>query len=135
MFDVELVVRKWRDPAAPIPVPAPEIRCQAAVDSGSVQLSLPAEIVETLGLTELGPIRVRTADGAFHEYRTVGMVEIELQGRMWQGRVIELPRGAKPLLGAIPLEEMDFHILPRERRLVPNPESPDEPVVWLLTLT
>jgi hypothetical protein len=54
-----------------------------------------------------------------------------VQGRSCQVRAIELPRGAKPLLGAVPLEEMDWHVSPQERRLLPNPESPDEPLLSL----
>lgn len=102
------------------------------VDSGAARLSLPAEAVDALGLLELGRVQARTADGVGHEYRLMGIVELEVQGRSWRGQVIELPRGALPLLGAIPLEEMDWHISPSERKLVPNPESPDEPLIWLL---
>ena len=42
---------------------------------------------------------------------------------------LELPHGAKPLLGAVPLEQMDWHLSPLDNRLVPNPESPDGPLV------
>lgn len=62
----------------------------------------------------------------------MGIVEVEVQGRSWRGQVLELPRGVRPLLGAVPLEEMDWHISPKERKLVPNPESPEGPSVWLL---
>ena len=62
--------------------------------------------------------------------RFVLPVDLEVQGRRCQVRAIELPRGAEPLLGAIPLEEMDWHIDPLGQ-LVPNPSSPDQPM-WLL---
>ena len=44
---------------------------------------------------------------------------------------IELPRGAKPLLGAVPLEEMDWHVSPLKKKLLPNPESPEHPLLPL----
>ena len=54
-----------------------------------------------------------------------------MQGRSCQVHTIELPRDAKPLLGAVPLEEMDWHISPQEEKLVPNPRSPDRPLLPL----
>ena len=80
----------------------------------------------------LGHVRARTADGVRHEYRLVGIVELEVQGRSWRGEAVELPRGAEALLGVIPLEHMDWHVSTAEKRLVPNPESPDMPSLWLL---
>lgn len=62
----------------------------------------------------------------------MGIAEVEIQGRSCQVQVIELPRGAHPLLGAVPLEEMDWHISPTEGRLVPNPRSPDGPMLPLM---
>jgi ribonuclease J len=46
-------------------------------------------------------------------------------------RVIELPHGSKPLLGAVPLEEMDWHVSPQEKKLLPNPQSPEQPLLPL----
>jgi hypothetical protein len=46
-------------------------------------------------------------------------------------RAIELPRGADPLLGAVPLEEMDWHISAQEKKLLPNPKSPEKPLLPL----
>jgi clan AA aspartic protease len=106
-----------------------DVECEAVVDSGAVELALPAELVERLRLEELDTIRVRTADGGGHQYRVVGIVELEVQGRTCHVRAIELPRGAAPLLGAVPLEEMDWHISPQEKRLLPNPESPEQPLL------
>jgi len=97
----------------------------------AVQLSLPVERIERLKLMELGQIRVFTADGSEHEYRVMGIAEVEVQGRTTHVQVIELPRGAKPLLGAVPLEEMDWHISPIEKKLLPNPRSPERPLLPL----
>jgi clan AA aspartic protease len=104
------------------------------VDTGAVELALPSELIERLKLVELGPVRVRTADGRLHEFRAMGIAEVEVQGRICHVRAIELPTGSQPLLGAVPLESMDWHVSPLEKRLVPNPRSPEGPVLPLMRL-
>ena len=95
------------------------------------QLVLPADLIERLRLEELGAVRVFTADGGQHNYRVFGIAEVEVQGRVCQVRAIELPYGTNPLLGAVPLEEMDWHISTSEKKLVPNPRSPDSSILPL----
>ena len=114
---------------------AREVECEALVDSGTLHTALPAEIVEALGLRETRRIRATTVDGTRHEHPMVGVVGIEVQGREWGGEVVVLPPGTTPLLGAITLESMDWHISTAERKLLPNPESPDLPQVLLMCAT
>ena len=125
-------VRNWQSTVASDGRDGPEIECEALVDSGALQTALPADLIEALDLMDMGRARVRTADGVIHYLRLMGIAEVAVQGRLWYGRVIELPRGAQPLLGAMTMEEMDWHISPRERKLVPRPSSPDLPEVPLL---
>jgi len=108
-----------------------DVECGAMVDAGAAELALPAEIVERLRLEPLDVARVFTADGGRHEYRICGIVELEVQGRKCHVRAIELPRGSQPLLGAVPLEEMDWHVSAQEKKLLPNPKSPDAPLLPL----
>ena len=108
-----------------------DVECEALVDSGAAELALPIELVDRLKLDQLGTVNVYTADGGERDYRVFGIAEIEVQGRVCQVRAIELPHGAEPLLGAVPLEEMDWHISPIEKKLVPNPKSPDRPLLPL----
>jgi len=131
VFTVEIKVRNWQNRFLPEEERGKDIVCEALVDSGAVQLSLPAELVEKLKLIELDRVRVYTADGAEHRYRVMGIAEVEVQGRSTRVQVIELPRGARPLLGAVPLEEMDWHISPVEKKLLPNPRSPEGPLLPL----
>jgi len=131
VFEVEIKVRNWQNRFLPEEDRGEDITCRALVDSGAVQLSPPVERIERLKLMELGQIRVFTADGSEHEYRVMGIAEVEVQGRTARVQVIELPRGAKPLLGAVPLEEMDWHISPIEKKLLPNPRSPERPLLPL----
>jgi clan AA aspartic protease len=131
VFSVPIKVRNWQNRFLPPDKQGEEISCEALVDSGVAELALPAELIERLKLEELGAVRVFTADGGQHNYRVFGIAEVEVQERVCQVRVIELPYGAKPLLGAVPLEEMDWHISASEKKLVPNPRSPDEPLLPL----
>jgi len=131
VFRVSVKVRNWQNRYLPPDKQGEEIECEALVDSGAVELALPVEVIERLRLESLGEVRVYTADGGEHDYRVFGIAEVEVQGRVCQVRAIELPHGAEPLLGAVPLEEMDWHIAPREKRLVPNPRSPEKPLLPL----
>ncbi len=108
-----------------------EVECQITVDSGAAELALPAEVVEKLRLRPLDTVRVYTAGGGQHEYRVCGVVELEVQGRRCPVRAIELPRGAEPLLGAVPLQQMDWRISPQDKKLLPNPKSPEKPLLPL----
>ena len=131
IFYVGAKVRNWQNRFLPPDRQGDEVSCDMLVDSGAAELALPAELIESLKLEELGKMRMFTADGGQHEYRVLGIVEFEVQGRLCQVRVTELPRGSTPLLGAMPLEEMDWRIDPSEKKLVPNPRSPDHPLLPL----
>ena len=131
VFSVTIRMRNLLDRYRPEGERGEEVECNAMVGSGAAELALPVEIVETLKLEPLGTVGVYTADGGEHEYRVCGIVEVEVQGRRCQVRAIELPRGAEPFPGAVPLEEMDWHISPLEKRLVPNPKSPEKPLLPL----
>ena len=131
VFTVPVKLKNWQNRFLPKEKKGKEIQCEALVDSGAAELALPEEHIERLKLEELDTVKVYTADGAQHEYRVFGIVELEVQGRVCQVRVIELPHGAEPLLGAVPLEEMDWHISPLEKKLIPNPRSPEKPLLPL----
>lgn len=131
VFSIPIKVRNWQNRFLPPGRQGQEISCGALVDSGAAELALPVDLLERLKLEELGTVRAFTADGGQHDYRVFGIAEVEVQGRVCQVRVIELPHGAEPLLGALPLEEMDWHISPLEKRLVPNPRSPERPLLPL----
>jgi len=126
VFTVPIKLRNWQNRYLPLEEQGEEVECEAIVDSGAVQLALPAEIIERLKLEYVEKKPVIIADGSRHKYRVFGIVEVEVQGRTSRVQAIEIPKGSQPLLGAIPLEEMDWHISPNERKLLPNPLSPNE---------
>lgn len=106
-----------------------DVECDALVDSGAAELALPTDLIARLRLEKTGEVRVYTADGGEHDCRVFWIVDLQVQGRSCQVRVIELPHGAEPLLGSVPLEEMDLHIASQEKKLVPNPRSPEKPLL------
>jgi clan AA aspartic protease len=131
VFHVPARLRNWQNRFLPKGKRGQDVECEVLVDSGAAELALPAEMIGKLRLEETGSVRVYTADGGGHTYKVFGIVDLEVQGRACQVRAIELPRGAEPLLGAVPLEEMDWHVSPSGRRLVPNPKSPEQPLLPL----
>ena len=131
VFRVPIVLRNWQNQFLPEDRRGEDVSCDALVDTGAVELSMPTDLIECLKLQETGEVQVYTADGGEHTYRVFGIVDISVQGRSCQVRAIELPHGAEPLLGAVPLEEMDWHISPQGKQLVPNPKSPDRPLLPL----
>jgi len=131
VFHVPVKLKNWQNRFLPKNKRGKDVECDALVDSGAAELALPSEIISKLKLQETGSVRVYTADGGEHTYKVFGIVDLGVQGRTCQVRAIELPRGAKPLLGALPLEEMDWHISPSGKKLVPNPESPEKPFLPL----
>lgn len=130
-FRVKIKLKNWQSEFLSEKLNNDTLETDALVDTGAVELALPTELIEKLQLKELGKINVYTADNARHELRLMGMIELTVQERTCHIRAIELPRGATPLLGAFPLELMDWHISPLERKLLPNPRSPSEPLLPL----
>jgi clan AA aspartic protease len=131
IFHVPVKLRNWQNQFLPEDSRGEDVECEALVDSGATELALPADLIERLKLRETGKVQVYTADGGEHTYRVFGIVDLVVQGRSCQVRAIELPHGTEPLLGAVPLEEMDWHISPRGKKLVPNPKSPEKPLLPL----
>ena len=95
-------------------------------------LILPADLVERLGLAVRGTRKVRYADDRIETIPWVGPVKMEIRGREAIGSALVVPAGSTPLIGQIPLEEMDFVVDPKSRELRPNPASPDAPLLDLL---
>ena len=131
VFRVPVELKNWQNRFLPEDQRGEDVECEALVDSGAIELSLPAETIRKLRLEQTGEVRVYTADGGRPTYRVFGIVDLTVQGRSCQVRAIELPEATQPLLGALPLEEMDWHISPREKSLLPNPKSPNEPLLPL----
>src|SRR5262245_49831832 len=57
-----------------------------------------------------------------------GVVKLTIQGRDWNGDVVELPDECPALIGQLPLEGLDFVVDPAGQRLNGNPEHGGEHV-------
>ncbi len=64
------------------------------------------------------------ADGRIIECDVVAPVELRFKNRRVNCSAMVLPGDAEPLLGVIPLEEMDVLIHPAREELIVNPDHP-----------
>jgi len=97
----------------------------ALVDSGAYTLAINQHAKEQLGLMALGTQVGELADGTKVEMEVAGAVEIRFANRRAIVDALVLPNEAGVLLGAIPMEEMDVLIDPKQEKLIPNPQHPD----------
>jgi len=98
---------------------------RAIVDSGALHLCLPQHVVTQLGLAALDQRTVTTADGAEHVVDYVGPLKVRFENRQCLTGALVL--GDQPLLGAIPMEDMDVLIDPARQSLTVNPRNPNIP--------
>ena len=112
--------------------PARVVEVEALVDTGAMMLVLPQDIVDELGLKKVKDVKVRYANNKTEDKTMYGVVRIEINGRVGDFDVIAEAKGAQPLIGQIPLEQLDLIVDPVARKVMPNPRSPDMPMVDLL---
>ena len=94
------------------------------VDTGSYMLCINQSIQEQLQLPVVDTKKAQTADNRIIDCPVVDQIQIRFKNRHWSGRAMVLPGDAEPLLGAIPLEEMDVLIHPLRNELIVNPDHP-----------
>lgn len=101
------------------------------VDSGVIMLSINENIQHQLGLRtrEMRPCQL--ADGSYVDLPVVWPVMVRFGNQKSVTGALVLPNNTEPLLGAIPMEEMDLLVDSARNRLIPNPEHPNEPVMAL----
>jgi clan AA aspartic protease len=106
----------------------PELRgieVKSLVDTGAAMLCLPEHIVIQLELEENGTRDISTADGRSHKVPYVGPVKVTFENRICFVGAIVI--GDEPLLGAVPMEDMDLVVHPLSQQLKVNPDSPNFP--------
>ncbi|MEG4576273.1 aspartyl protease family protein [Microcoleus sp. N3A4] len=108
-------------------IPADQIRSitikNVLVDTGATTLCLPQDAIAKLGLKLLKTVPVATATG-IGTARIFEDAKISLMGRDATFECIELPAGADPLLGVIPLEALGIELDLQKQTLVLLPLSP-----------
>ena len=108
------------------------LQAQALVDSGAINLCIPMRIAEQLKLELLETREVITADAQRTSVPYVGPVKVSFANRSCYTGALVL--GDSVLLGAIPMEDMDLIINPREQKLTVNPENPNTPSAIVMNL-
>ena len=96
---------------------------EALADTGAVHLCIPSRIQAQLQLEEIDRKEVTLADGSHRQVPYVGPIELRYKNRVsFAGALV---MGDQPLLGVIPMEDMDLVVVPRTREVIVNPNSPD----------
>lgn len=102
------------------------VKALALVDTGAVHLCLPEHIAIQLNLKELEQREVTLANGHKITVPYCGPVEIHFKNRRcFTGAMV---MGDEPLLGAIPMEDMDLIVIPNRQTVDVNPASPNIPM-------
>ena len=98
-----------------------EVKC--LVDSGATYLCIPEELSLQLQFTELEKREVILADGSVKLVPYVGPVKVSFENRScFVGAMV---MGEQPLLGVIPMEDMDLIVHPKLFKLTVNPARPN----------
>jgi clan AA aspartic protease len=109
-----------RNPRLPDRAP---VEVEALADTGSVFLIIPEHVRRELALDDHDHKGVTLADGSRHSFPYVGPIETRFKNRSaFVGAIV---MGDQVLLGAIPMEDMDLVVSPRDHRVDVNPLSPD----------
>lgn len=105
---------------------------EAVIDTGATMVVLPQNVVENLGLKKIRETKVRYANNRTELKSIYGVVTIEIKGRTGNFDVLAEAEGSQPLIGQVVLEILDLVVDPRTRTLIPNPMSPEMPMVEIL---
>jgi clan AA aspartic protease len=111
-------------------LPAAKVRtviAEAMVDTGAVRTVIPAGILKKLGVKTRTTRVVEYADGRTESVPVSEAVIIEVEGRDTTEEVLVL--GNEVLIGQTVLETTDLFVDCAGRRLIPNPEHPDQAVI------
>jgi clan AA aspartic protease len=93
-------------------------------DSGAYMMSINETIQEQLELPLKERRKVQMANGSVEEFDVVGPIEVKFKNRRCSVDAMVLSGDNEPLLGAIPMEDMDILIHPLRQELIVNPEHP-----------
>jgi len=112
--------------------PSKSIEVEAVIDTGATMVVLPQNIVDELMLKKIREVKVRYANNSTESKSIYGVVTIEIKGRTGNFDVLAEAEGSQPLIGQVVVEILDFVVDPRTRTLIPNPMSPEMPMMEIL---
>jgi clan AA aspartic protease len=99
------------------------VHMEALADTGALHLCIPSHIAIQLMLDTVEHKEVTFADGRKALVPYVGPVQIQFANRT--GFAGALVLGDEPLLGAIPMEDMDLMVYPGSRTVMINLNNPN----------
>jgi clan AA aspartic protease len=97
----------------------------ALVDTGALLLCVPEAIKIQLALETITTREVTTADGKKHLVPYVGPIQLTFGNRTCMTGALVM--GDEPLLGAVPMEDLDLIVHPSRQEVIANPLSPNIP--------
>lgn len=106
-----------------------KVSLNVLVDSGAYMMAINETIQSQLELPFIEKRKVQVAESRIVEYDVVGPVYVKFANRKATCNTFVLPGDSEPLLGAIPMEEMDVMIHPQRQELIVNPEHPNYAVL------
>lgn len=115
--------------------PSKSVEIEAVIDTGATMLVLPQNVVDELGLRKIRDAKVKYGNNKVEQKWVYGAVTVELKGRVGIFEALAEAVGSQPLVGQIVLEALDLVVDPRTRTLIPNPISPEMPMVEILVAT
>ncbi|PIU56023.1 MAG: hypothetical protein COS88_03395 [Chloroflexi bacterium CG07_land_8_20_14_0_80_51_10] len=108
------------------------LEVDAVIDTGATMLALPRDMVDGLSLRKIRDATVRYANNQMERKSIYSAVMLECKGRRGTFDVLAEAEGSEPLVGQLVLEALDLVVDTATRTLIPNPRSPDMPMVELL---
>jgi len=98
----------------------------ALVDTGAVRSVVPAHVMQALGVLSRGERVAEYADGRKETVAITEAIIFDVMGRDTLEEALVL--GDEVLIGQTVLEKLDLLADCANRRLIPNPAHPDQPV-------
>jgi predicted aspartyl protease len=102
---------------------------EAVIDAGTTMLILPQNVGDKLGLRKVEKRKIKYANHQIQLKRVYRGVILELKGRDGIFDVLSEIEGSEPLVGQIGLESLDLIVGSVTKTVIPNPKSPDMPMV------
>ncbi len=115
-----------------VPEQVRTVEVEGLVDTGATLLVIPRTIADQLGVSEVRRVTVRYADQRTAEKPVVGPLRVTVCNRTALLEAVVEEQLTEPLVGQVVLESLDLVVNPRELTLMPNPRSPDLPMLDLL---
>ena len=99
-----------------------QMKVIALADTGALLTCLPENISIQLALEKLEDREVKLADGSLRTVPYVGPLIIQFENRQCFAGALVF--GDEPLLGAVPMEDLDVVLVPSQRIMTVNPDHP-----------